>query len=63
MRYLVHYFDAHEHLRRSEAIECADDKGALAAAATRPHPHVLEVWSGDRRVWRFEAAEPLAMTG
>lgn len=63
MRYLVHFFDANEHLRRSEAIDCADDEQAITAAARRTHPDVMEVWTGDRRVWRFEARAPLARAG
>jgi hypothetical protein len=61
VRYLVHYFDALEHLRRSEAIECAADHDAVAAAASRPHPHVVEVWHGDRRVWRDDRRSAFAL--
>jgi hypothetical protein len=52
MRYLVHFFDANEHLRRSEALVCTDESEAVAEAAARPHPHVIEVWLGERRIWR-----------
>jgi hypothetical protein len=63
MRYLVHFFDANEHLRRSEAIDCPDDEQAITAGARLSHPHVVEVWSGDRRVWRFETQTALAKAG
>ncbi len=54
MRYMLHFFDVHEHLRRSEAVVCEDDQIAIALAVQRPHPHVVELWCGDRRVLRFE---------
>lgn len=58
--YILHYFDAFEHVRRSERLDCDDDHVAIAQAASRDHPYVMEIWSGERRVWRFESALALA---
>ena len=56
MRYLIHFFDSHEHLRRSEALVCNSDDVAIAAASARSHPYVIELWQGDRRVWRADSS-------
>ena len=61
MRCLIHFFDANEHLRRSELIECRSDGEAITAARRRVHSHVLEVWSGDRQVWRYDPAQVIAL--
>ena len=57
MNYIVHFFDAHEHLRRSVRLESRTDDEAIGQAALLAHPNVLEVWQGDRCVWRFEPLE------
>ena len=57
MKYIVHFFDAHEHLRRSIGLVCQTDDEAIGQAALFSHPDVLEVWQGDRCVWRFEPLE------
>ncbi|HTK34280.1 MAG TPA: hypothetical protein VL358_03190 [Caulobacteraceae bacterium] len=52
--YLIHFFDRHEHLRRSRQVNCDSDDEAIERSALLAHSEVLEVWQGDRRVWRFE---------
>jgi hypothetical protein len=52
--YIVHFFDEHEHVRRSVRLDCSTDDHAISEAAQIRHRHVLELWQADRRVWRFE---------
>jgi hypothetical protein len=61
MYYVVHFFDEHEHLRRSERLDCRTDSDAIAEVARLEHPHVLELWRGERCVRRFEPASRLAL--
>ena len=63
VHYLVNFFDEHEHLRRAERIVCDDDHRAISLAAEFNHPHAIELWQGDRFVWRFEARLCLALAG
>jgi hypothetical protein len=58
--YLVNFFDEHEHLRRAELLTCPDDHVAITKASILDHQHAIELWHGDRFVWRFEARLCLA---
>jgi hypothetical protein len=54
--YTVHFFDEFEHVRRSIRLYGQTDEQVIDEAAALRHRHVLEIWQGDRRVWRFEPA-------
>jgi hypothetical protein len=58
--YQINFFDEHEHLRRAARLRCDDDYRAIAHAAAIDHPYAIELWEGDRLVWRFEAKLCLA---
>lgn len=60
MDYQINFFDEHEHLRRAERLNCNDDHHAIVQVAAIDHPHAIELWEGDRFVWRFEARLCLA---
>lgn len=61
MSYLLHFFDQHEHLRRSIRLDAETDEQAIAHAEREGHAHVMEIWTGDRCVRRFEPARTLAV--
>jgi hypothetical protein len=61
MYYVVHFFDEHEHLRQSERLDSRTDREAIAYVAKLDHPHVLELWNGERCVQRFEPGVRLAL--
>jgi hypothetical protein len=51
----VRLFDRNQHLRRTVELLCPDDDSAIGQVALSRHRKVLEIWQGERRVWRFEA--------
>lgn len=59
--YLLHFFDQHEHVRRSIRLDARTDEEAVVRAAAMDHPHVMEVWNGDRCVRRFEPDHEMAV--
>ena len=63
--YQIQFFDARGRSARAKAIECDSDDHALERLARLPHSHALELWSGERLVWRFEAMrqERVALAG
>lgn len=52
--YIVHFIDAYEHIRGGVRLSSGADHDAINEAATLNYPYAMEVWTGDRLVWRFE---------
>jgi hypothetical protein len=52
--YRVYFMDRHGHVRSATDIRCDTDDEAIDCAASFRHDHELQVWQGDRLVWRFE---------
>ena len=63
--YRVQFFNGRGGMARSERLECDGDDRALERLARLAHPHAMELWAGDRLVWRFEAtrAERVTLVG
>lgn len=53
--YEVALYDRKGRLQRTVRISAVDDEAALEAVALRRHPNALELWDGNRLVWRFDA--------
>ena len=51
--YRLYYLDEACCVRRAQDFECETDDHAIDHAAAVDYPHRLELWSGDRFVWRF----------
>jgi hypothetical protein len=58
--YTVHFIDRMGQLAHSKSMECQDDDAAIERTAAVTHRHALELWQGERLVWRFE---PLSQSG
>ena len=56
--YRVRFFDADGHAAHAHQMDCQNDDDAIERAARLRHRHGLEVWEGERLVWRFETREP-----
>ena len=56
MLYEIRFFKEDGALALLRTMQCEDDDAALERLAQIRHPHALELWQGDRRVWRFEDA-------
>ena len=53
--YEVALYDRKGRLTRTVRLSCPTDEAALEAVAHIPHPNALELWEGNRLLWRFEA--------
>ncbi len=54
--YRLLLLDQAGRVRRTRSLECQGDDDALEQAAWIRHPHAVELWEGERQVWRFEPA-------
>jgi hypothetical protein len=52
--YTVTFYNRFGPVRRNLRVECASDDDAIQFAATTGSDLKVELWQGDRRVWRFE---------
>ncbi len=56
VQYDIRFMDKDGRLGHVRTIECDDDDHALEHTAMVKHPYALELWQGDRCVWRFDAS-------
>ena len=54
MAYEIRFFNERGVIEQVRAFQCDDDDEGLERLAKVRHPHALELWQGDRLVWRFE---------
>jgi hypothetical protein len=52
--YRIQFFDARDRPTHSHEMDCSSDDDAIERTARLRHRHGLELWDGDRLVWRFE---------
>jgi hypothetical protein len=57
--YEVVYYDRKGRLERTVRMVCASDEAALEATARIRSANALELWEGNRLLWRFDA-RPIA---
>jgi hypothetical protein len=57
--YEVVYYDRKGRLERTVRMVCASDEAALEETARVRHANALELWEGNRLLWRFDA-RPIA---
>jgi hypothetical protein len=53
--YRILLFDRDGKVRETRSLQCDGDDEALEKAAWTRHRHALELWEGERQVWRFES--------
>lgn len=53
--YEIVYYDRKGRVDRTKRIVCKDDDDALETLARVRHANALELWDGNRLVWRFDA--------
>ncbi len=57
--YEVVFYDRKGRLERTVRMTCPSDDEALEAMARVKHANALELWEGNRLLWRFDA-RPIA---
>lgn len=54
--YRLYFFNGVGHIDGLHEFEATDDRAAVAAAALRKGAGAMELWSGDRKLQRWEPA-------
>ena len=61
--YRLYFLDGDSHIQGAEDLCAGDDAAAINLARKRGESSPVELWTGSRKVWRFDPAPEMANLG